>query len=62
MKQIICNYCGEVINESFSDYRGDLDSHNLACIEIKPRLLNKTDTKIDNPDLCRTCIIKALKG
>jgi len=68
MQQIICDYCGKVINELFEDYRGDLDSSNLATLDIKV-WLNKTKEElkpfseiIDNADLCRECIIKVLKG
>ncbi|MFX1452440.1 MAG: hypothetical protein ACFFCM_16490 [Promethearchaeota archaeon] len=62
MTQVVCDYWGKVIKEPFSDYRGDLDSKNLAVIEIKPTLLNQTTKKIENPDLCRECIIKVLRG
>lgn len=62
MTKIICDYCGEEIKESFEDYRGDLDNRNLAIIRITPVLLNQTDNRIDNPDLCRECIIKVLRG
>lgn len=62
MTKTVCDYCGREIKEPFHDYRGDLDSENLAIIEIKPIMLNKTSSKIDNPDLCRGCIIKILRG
>ena len=62
MKQTICDYCGNKINEDFVDYRGDLAKDALACIEIKPTLLNKSVDIIHNPDLCRECIIKVLRG
>ncbi len=62
MRKIICDYCGREIKEHFKDYRGDLDSHNLAVIEIRPILLNQTTSEIDDPDLCRECIIKVLRG
>jgi hypothetical protein len=62
MKKTICDYCGREIKETFRDYRGDLDSANLAVIEIKPILLNRTTDVINNPDLCRECIIKVLRG
>ena len=60
--KIICDYCGIEIKEPFHDYRGDLDSKNLAIIEVKPKLLNRTTNTICNPDLCRKCIIKILRG
>ena len=62
MKKTICDYCGKEIKETFKDYRGDLDARNLAIIEVKPILLNQTDNRIENPDLCRECIIKVLRG
>ncbi len=62
MTKVICDYCGYEIKERFKDYRGDLDGNNLAVIEIKPILLNKTTIQIHNPDLCRNCIIKILEG
>jgi len=62
MTKTVCDYCGKEIKERFADYRGDLDSRNLAVIEIKPTLLNRTVDKIKNPDLCRKCIIKVLRG
>ncbi len=58
----VCDYCDREIREPFRDYRGDLDSRNLAIIEIKPILLNQTTRKISNPDLCRECIIKVLRN
>ena len=60
--KIVCDYCGKEIKEPFPDYRGDLDSENLAVIEIRPILLNQTEKKINNPDLCRECIINVLRG
>ena len=60
--KIICDYCGEEVKETFSDYRGDLNGEHLAIIEIKPVLLKCTDSKVVDPDLCRKCIIKALRG
>jgi len=62
MTKVICDYCGKEIKESFKDYRGDLDGENLAAIEIKPIFLNRTTDKILNPDLCKECIIKVLRG
>ena len=63
MKQTICDYCGEGVNfPTNREITGDLDPRNLAVIRIQPILLNKTDSKINNPDLCRECIIKVLKG
>ena len=62
MKQTICDYCGKAIKEEFKDYRGDLAKDALACIEIKPTLLNKSVDVIHDPDLCRECIIKVLRG
>jgi len=61
MTKIICDYCGEEIKKRFKDYRGDLDSENLAIIEVKPILLNQTHSKIDNPDLCIACIIEVIR-
>lgn len=62
MTKTVCDYCGAEIKEPFRDYRGDLDAKNLAIIEIRPTLLNQTVSEIDNPDLCRACIIKILRG
>ena len=62
MKQTICDYCGNIIKEEFKDYRGDLAKDTLACIKIEPTLLNKSVHVIHNPDLCRKCIIKVLRG
>ena len=62
MKKTICDYCGEEIKEPFEDFRGDLDCNNLAVIEVKPILLNQTTSKIENPDLCRQCILRVLRG
>ena len=62
MTKTVCDYCGREVKEHFKDYRGDLDAKNLAIIEIKPTFLNRTVDKIDNPDLCRECIIRVLNG
>ena len=63
MKQTICDYCGKGVNfPTNREVVGDLDAKNLDVVEIKPILLNKTDSKIDNHDLCISCIIKVLKG
>ena len=61
MTKVICDYCGTEIKKPVREVVGDLDSRNLAIIEIKPILLNQTDSKIGNPDLCIECIIKVLK-
>ena len=61
-KQVICDNCGAVIKEQFDDYHGDLSPSVLAVIKIKPVLLNRTNDVIENPDLCRACIIRTLKG
>lgn len=62
MTKTVCDYCGKEIKKSFEDYRGDLDEKNLAAIKIEPLWLNRTTDTIDNPDLCKECIIKVLKG
>lgn len=59
--KIVCDYCGREI-KPVKDWRGDLDEENLAVIEIRPIFLNRTVDKISNPDLCRECIIKVLRG
>ena len=62
MKKTICDYCGAEIKECLTDYRGDLDEKNLAAIKIKPLWLNRTTDTLDNPDLCKGCIMKVLRG
>ena len=63
MKQTICDYCGRGVNfPTNREITGDLDTSNLAVIEVRPRLLNQTHRKIVNPDLCIECIIKVLKS
>ena len=60
--ELICDYCGKVINKPFSDYHGDLDMDCLAVIEVKVVSLNSTREYPDKPDLCRECIINTLRG
>ncbi len=61
-KQTICDYCGRVIKEPFHDYRGDLDSDCLVCLDVKITSLNSSKGNSNNPDLCRECIINVLRG
>lgn len=62
MKKTICDYCGKGVNfPANREITGDLDAKNLAVIEVKPKLLNRTDNRISNPDLCIECIIKVLE-
>ena len=62
MIKTVCDYCGKGVNfPTNREVTGDLDSRNLAVIEVRPRLLNKTGSKISNPDLCIECIIKVLQ-
>ena len=61
MKQTICDNCGAVIKENFTDYRCDLDANTMLIMDIKPILLNMTIKKIASPDICRDCIIRALQ-
>lgn len=61
MTKITCDYCGREINPNKKEFTGDLDDSNLAVIKVEPLLLNQTTSKINNPDLCRECIIKVLK-
>ena len=59
----ICDYCGKEIKEPFKDFRGDLAKDALACIEIKPTLLNRDGyNMLHDPDLCRECIITILRN
>lgn len=62
MTKTICDYCGNEIKKPSGEFTGDLDCKNLAVVRVKPLLLNQTDSYIDNPDLCRECIIKVLRG
>ena len=63
MKQTICDYCGRGVNVPTNrEVTGDLDAKNLAIIEVRPILLNRTDSTISHPDLCIECIIKVLRG
>jgi len=63
MQKPICDYCGkEILDSKNLGIIGDLDSKNSAMIEVKPILLCRADDRIEHPDLCRDCIIKALRG
>ena len=58
----VCDYCGSRIQEPFSNYRCDLDNDCLAIMEILVISLNSTKDYPKNPDLCRSCIKKALEN
>ncbi len=61
MLKKICDYCGKEIKSNEKEFTGDFDSRNLAVIKVEPLLLNQTDSKIDNPDLCVECIIEIIR-
>ena len=62
MTKVFCDSCGAEVHIGKS-IKADIDENHLVEIDIRPTILHTTkDGAIFDPDLCITCIIKALKN
>lgn len=60
MTKTFCDYCGKEVDIK-ETIVADLDNDSMVYIEIKPTKLARTKDGIINPDLCSSCIIKAIQ-